>query len=83
MKQSRRSQQQMLGKQMVQAVLHSGCQDPHAFLQGVMLGSRPCLNCQEGLQDVAIRTQLMSQETGGSPQGAKELRDGERRTEEE
>ena len=39
-KQGRRSQQQMLGKQKVQAVLHPGCQDP--------LGSRPCLNRQEG-----------------------------------
>ena len=36
-KQGRRSQQQMLGKQKVQAVLHSGCQDPLA-LQGVKQG---------------------------------------------
>ena len=46
-KQGRRSQQQMLGKQKGQAVLHSECQDPCA-LQGVMPGSRPCLNRQEG-----------------------------------
>ena len=46
LKQGQRSQQQMLGKQKVQAVLHSGCQDPLG-LQGVMLGSRPSLNRQE------------------------------------
>ena len=43
MKQGWRSQRQMTLKQKVPAVLHSGCQDP-LDLQGVMLGSRPCLN---------------------------------------
>ena len=42
-RQGRRSQQQMPGRQKVQAVLHSGCQDPRA-LQGVKLGSRPHLS---------------------------------------